>query len=304
MTKEEQARLQKEHEAKYMKYMADFESFGGDFSSCSGNCSSCSSTCDSKNQKKAENDTKQVDGKTPKKAQRIVAIFSGKGGTGKSVATCLLADKLQKMGKKVAVLDADLENPSIHYLYGKLEPCNSDSKQLIPMTADSGVQFISMGNVEKDATQPLLSYGKDIAEGALYFYLNVKWPENLDFMLVDMPSGVGDVPLQIGTILPFDGAVCISNPSDLCDFLALKSVNLMRMIMIPVLGVVENKTVLALEDDQVRMGTDPQEHAKALDLPLLASVPLNLELSVMADFGRISDADVPELDSVAELLAK
>ena len=148
MTKEEQARLQKEHEAKYMKYMADFESFGGDFSSCSGNCSSCSSTCDSKNQKKTENDTKQVDGKTPKKAQRIVAIFSGKGGTGKSVATCLLADKLQKMGKKVAVLDADLENPSIHYLYGKLEPCNSDSKQLIPMTADSGVQFISMGNVE------------------------------------------------------------------------------------------------------------------------------------------------------------
>ena len=304
MTKEEQARLQKEHEAKYMKYMADFESFGGDFSSCSGNCSSCSSTCDSKNQKKAENDTKQVDGKTPKKAQRIVAIFSGKGGTGKSVATCLLADKLQKMGKKVAVLDADLENPSIHYLYGKLEPCNSDSKQLIPMTADSGVQFISMGNVEKDATQPLLGYGKDIAEGALYFYLNVKWPEDLDFMLVDMPSGVGDVPLQIGTILPFDGAVCISNPSDLCDFLALKSVNLMRMIMIPVLGVVENKTVLALEDGQVRMGTDPQEHAKALDLPLLAAVPLNLELSVMADFGRISDADVPELDSVAELLAK
>lgn len=154
MTKEEQARLQKEHEAKYMKYMADFESFGGDFSSCSGNCSSCSSTCDSKNQKKVENDTKQVDGKTPKKAQRIVAIFSGKGGTGKSVATCLLADKLQKMGKKVAVLDADLENPSIHYLYGKLEPCNSDSKQLIPMTADSGVQFISMATWKRTLPSP------------------------------------------------------------------------------------------------------------------------------------------------------
>ena len=165
-----------------------------------------------------------MDGKTPKKAQRIVAIFSGKGGTGKSVATCLLADKLQKMGKKVAVLDADLENASIHYLYGKLEPCNSDSKQLIPMTADSGVQFISMGNVEKDATPaPTQLWQGHCREGALYFYLNVKWPEDLDFMLVDMPSGVGDVPLQIGTILPFDGAVCISNPSDLCDFLALKS---------------------------------------------------------------------------------
>lgn len=300
MTEQEKSKLQKEHEAKYMKYMSDFEALGGDFSSCGGNCSSCSSSCDSR---KGEG-SGQVDGKTPKKAQRIVAIFSGKGGTGKSVVTCLLADKLQAMGKKVAILDADLENPSIHYLYGKLDPCSSDGKQLLPMTADSGVQFISMGNVEKDGTQPLLSYGKDIAEGALYFYLNVKWPEDLDFILVDMPSGVGDVPLQIGTIIPFDGAVCVANPSDLCDFLALKSVNLMRMIMIPVLGVVENKTAIALEDGQVLLGTEPAEHAKAMGIPLLASVPLSLELSVMADFGRIADAGVPELDSVAELLAK
>ena len=291
---EEQKKLLKEHEEKYMKYMADFEAMGGDYTKCGGNCSSCASKCD---QEKA-------DEKTPKKAQRIVAVFSGKGGTGKSVVTCLLADKLQKMGKKVAVLDADLENPSIHYLYGKVEPCREEGEQVLPMKADSGVEFISMGNVEKDPSQPLLSYGKDIAEGALYYYLNVKWSENLDFMLVDMPSGIGDVPLQIGTIIPFDGAVCVSNPSDLCDFLALKSVNLMRMIMIPVLGVVENKVCLQLEDGQVRLGTEPKDHAEAMDLNLLAEVPLSLELSVMADFGRISDAEVPELDSVAELLAK
>ena len=98
-------RLQDEHEAKYMKYMADFEACGGDYTKCGGNCSSCSSGCDS-----------QAEEKTPKKAKRIVAVFSGKGGTGKSVMTCLLADKLQKAGKKVAVLDADLENPTIHYL--------------------------------------------------------------------------------------------------------------------------------------------------------------------------------------------
>ena len=140
-----------------MKYMADFEACGGDFTTCGGKCDSCSSKCSEG----------QADQKTPKKAGRIVAVFSGKGGTGKSVVTCLLADKLQKMGKKVAVLDADLAGPSIHYLYGKLEPCDADGQHLLPMTADSGVQFISMGNVEKDPTQPLLSYGKDMAEGAL-----------------------------------------------------------------------------------------------------------------------------------------
>ncbi len=291
---EDQKRLQKEHEEKYMKYMADFEAMDGDFTSCSGKCDTCSSKC-------AEG---QADQKTPKKAKRIVMVFSGKGGTGKSVVTCLLADKLQKAGNKVAVLDADLANPSIHYLYGKVEPCDADGQNLLPMQSDSGVLFISMGNVEKQSDQPLLSYGKDIAEGALYFYLNVKWPEDLDFMLIDMPSGVADVPLQIGTIIPFDGAVCVSNPSDLTDFLVLKSVNLMKMILIPVLGVVENKTAVAAGDGEILLGTEPAEHAAALGVPLLASVPLSLELSVMADFGRSCDADVPELDAVAELLRK
>ena len=290
---EEQKKLVEEHEAKYMKYMSDFEACGGDYTKCGGNCSSCSSQCEGENTDK-----------TPKKAARIVAVFSGKGGTGKSVTTCLLADMLQRMGKKVAVLDADLENPSVHYLYGKVEPCVSDGSHLLPLKAESGVEFISMGNVEKDATQPLLSYGKDIAEGALYFYMNVKWSQDLDFMLIDMPSGIGDVPLQICTIIPFDGAVLVSNPSDLCDFLALKSVNLMKMIMIPVLGVIENKAFLQLEDGAVMLGTDPEEHAEALGLPLLSVVPLNLELSVMADFGRIADARIPELEPVAEILVK
>ena len=275
---EEQKKILAEHEKKYMKYMSDLEAMGEDgFTSCSGKCDTCQTQCESST----------ADQKTPKKAKRIVAVFSGKGGTGKSVVTCLLADTLQKMGKQVAVLDADLENPSIHYLYGTVTPAEAEGEQLLPLTAPSGVRFLSMGNVEKDPAQPLLSYGKDIAEGALYFYLNVKWPENLDFMLIDMPSGIGDVPLQIGTIIPFDGAVCVSNPSDLCDFLVKKSVGLMKMIMIPVLGVVENRAYLTLEDGNVLFGTDPAEHAEALGVPLLATVPHSLELSVMADLKRV-----------------
>ena len=292
---EEQKRILAEHEAKYMRYMSDLEAMGEDgFTSCSGKCESCDSDCDSRT----------ADQKTPKKAARIVAVFSGKGGTGKSVMTCLLADRLQRMGKKVAVLDADLANPSIHYLYGHVEKAEAEGERLLPIQADSGVVFLSMGNVEKDSGQPLLSYGKDIAEGALLFYMNAKWPEDLDFMLVDMPSGIGDVPLQLGTIIPFDGAVCVSNPSDLSDFLVKKSVGLMKMIMIPVLGVIQNRAYLSAGDGEILLGTDPAEHAAAIGVPLLAVVPHSLELSVMADFGRISDGDVPELQSVAELLAR
>ena len=140
--------------------------------------------------------------------------------------------------------------------------------------------------------------------GALNFYLGVKWPEDLDFLLIDMPSGIGDVPLQIGTIIPFDGAVCVSNPSDLTDFLVKKSVGLMKMIMIPVVGVVMNKAYLSTESGDILLGTDPAEHAGNVGAPLIATVPLSLELSVMADFGRISDAQVPELAPAAELLCR
>ena len=140
--------------------------------------------------------------------------------------------------------------------------------------------------------------------GALNFYLGVKWPEDLDFLLIDMPSGIGDVPLQIGTIIPFDGAVCVSNPSDLTDYLVKKSVGLMKMIMIPVVGVIMNKAYLSTENGDILLGTDPAEHAENVGAPLLCAVPLSLELSVMADFGRISDAQVPELQSAAELLAR
>ena len=292
---EEQKRILREHEAKYMKYMADFEAMGEDgFTSCGGNCSSCQSDCDSR----------QEEQKTPKKAERIVAVFSGKGGTGKSVVTCLLANMLSDMGKKVGVIDADLENPSVHYLLGKPDRPATEGEQILPLRTEKGVWFISQGNLEADPNQPLLKYGADIAVGALSFYLNVKWPEDLDFLLIDMPSGIGDVPLQIGTIIPFDGAVCVSNPSDLSDYLVKKSVGLMKMIMIPVVGVVMNKAYLPLEDGNVLFGTDPAEHAKAIGAPLIATVPLSLELSVMADFGRIADAEVPELRPAAELLVK
>ena len=140
---EEQKRILAEHEAKYMKFMPDLEAMGEDgFTSCGGNCSSCSSDCDSR----------QEDQKTPKKAGRIVAVFSGKGGTGKSVITCLLADMLQRMGKKVGVMDADLANPTVHYLYGKLDRVAAEGDKLLPLTADSGVVFISQGNVEKGSS--------------------------------------------------------------------------------------------------------------------------------------------------------
>jgi Mrp family chromosome partitioning ATPase len=249
---------------------------------CSGNCSNCSSDC---------GDSKV----TPRKAKKIIAVYSGKGGTGKSVVTALLAGELARLGKRVAILDADLTNPTTHLLFNKQDPAGSDEKLVFTVKADNGVEFISMGNIHDKPDQPLLWYGKDIATGVLYFYTDVKW-DDPDVLLVDMPTGIGDVPLQAYTVIPFDGAICVSTPSNISDYMARKSTNLLKMVMIPVLGLVENMVSEASQD--------VEEHAKALELELLAQVQYDPMLALAADFGKLAEVQAPALVPVAERIVK
>lgn len=248
---------------------------------CSGNCSSCGSDCDSR--------------VTPRMAKKIIAIYSGKGGTGKSVITALLAGELARLGKRTAILDGDMAGPTIHLLYGKEDPAGSDDKLVFTVPAGNGVEFISMGNIYDKPDQPLLWYGKDMAAGLQYFYTDVKW-EYPDVMLVDMPSGIGDVPLQGYTVIPFDLAICVSTPCNLSDYMARKTTNLLKMVMIPPLGVVEN---MITEESQ-----SAEEHAQALDLPLLAQVAYDPMLALAADFGKIAEVQAPALRPLAEDIAK
>ncbi len=114
-------------------------------------------------------------------------------------------------------------------------------------------------------------------------------------MLVDMPTGIGDVPLQIYTIIPFDGSICVAEPTQLCDFVAKKSIALSEMVYIHVLGVIEN-----MADDP----DDAKAHAEELGVPLLAVLPHDPMLALDADFGKLPDHVRPELDALADQLAK
>lgn len=258
---------------------------------CEGTCETCASGCGSS--------------KIPRQAGKIFAVFSGKGGTGKSVVTALIANKLAQRDISVGILDADLESPVMHLIYGKTELADSDSKLVFPMVADNGVKFISMGNVQDKPESPIIWEGKDLAAGALYFYTDVKWDEP-DVLFIDMPSGLGDIPLNIYTTLPMSGAICVSTPNDLSDFVTRKSISLCNMLMVPVLGLVENMAYVQCPNCNcgVPLGADSKERADKLGLPLVAEIPYRPELSVMADMGRILDADVPELDKLADTLAE
>ncbi len=257
---------------------------------CTGNCAGCSADCGKS----------QV---TPKYAKRIFAILSGKGGTGKSVVTALIANALAKKGLNVGIIDADIAGPTMHLLYGLDGLADSDEKQIFPMETANGVKLLSMGNVYDKPESPILWEGKQLAGGAQFFYTEAKW-ENIDVLLVDMPTGLGDVPLQMYTVIPFDGAIMVCTPDALCDYMAIKSINLCKMVMIPPLGVVENKVAMPCGHcGQVStLGSDPAEHAEKLGLPMAAALPYDVELAIMAELGRIAEYDCPDIEPLADTL--
>ncbi len=267
-----------EQQALLDQYLAEEEISGG----CSGNCSGCSSDCGSC----GENTDL-----TPRLAKKIFAVFSGKGGTGKSTVTVLLASALAKRGLKVGILDADLAGPSIPHMLGRTDLADSDSERVFTISCGNGIEYISMAAVQDDPEKPLLWYGKDQAVGALYFYSEVKWSADLDVLLVDMPSGIGDIPLQIYTIIPFDGSILVAEPTQLCDLVSKKSVNLSEMVFIRVLGVIENR---------ITDFDDAKAHAEVLGLPLVAALPYDPMLQLDADFGKLADHERPELEQLID----
>lgn len=272
-----------EQQALLERYQREEEESGG----CSGNCAGCSSDCGSCGQEDPN--------LTPRLAKKIYAVFSGKGGTGKSTVTALLACQLAARGLKVGILDADLTGPSIPHLLGKNELAQSDDERVYTIKCENGVEYISMAAVQDEAKKPLLWYGKDLAVGALYFYSEVKWSDDLDVMLVDMPSGIGDIPLQIYTIIPFDGSILVAEPTQLCDFVSRKSAVLSEMVYIHILGVVENK-VTDVEDAKA--------HAEAIELPMVAAIPYDPMLALDGDFGKLPAHARPELSALVDEIEK
>ena len=233
---------------------------------CSGSCATCGSTSCSEKQ-----------APTPRYARCIVALASGKGGTGKSVMACLLAGELRQLGCTVGILDADLACPAIPMLMGSEALADSDESHVFPVTAANGVRYISMGNIYDKPESPLLWYGKDQAGGAQYFYTDVQW-EDPDVLIVDMPSGFGDIPLQLYTVIPFDAAVLVGTPDPVCDRMLKKTRALLQMVYVPVMGVIENR----VPDAQTAA-----EHAEAVGARLLAAFPEDEPLARAAAAGAL-----------------
>jgi len=272
-------------------------------SSCSGNCSTCgSSDC---GDRKAESLLAQLNPNSTVK--KVIAVVSGKGGVGKSTVTSMLAVAMNKTGKRVGVLDADITGPSAPTAFGVTECQGADDHGLYPAVTRDGIQVMSINLLLDDSTAPVVWRGPVIAGAVKQFWTDVIW-EDVDYMFVDMPPGTGDVPLTVFQSLPVDGIVIVTSPQDLVSMIVAKAVKMANMMHIPVLGFVENYSYLECPDCGKKISVFGEskldEIAAAFDLPVLARLPIDPKVAEFYDNGKMEDVDTSKMEKVLDAVQK
>ncbi len=220
--------------------------------------------------------------------KKVIGIVSGKGGVGKSFVTGSLAVELSKKGYSVGILDADLTGPSIQKMFGVKGQAEGDMNGIYPKETANGIRIMSINMLLEDEETPVIWRGPVLAGVVKQFWTDVVWGE-LDYLLVDMPPGTGDVPLTVFQSLPLDGIVIVTSPQDLVTMIVKKAYNMAAEMNIPVLGIVENYSYLECPDCGKKIPVFGESHidsvAAAMDLPVLGKMPIMPQLASLADKG-------------------
>ena len=239
--------------------------------------------------------TNTIKGKPIPGIQNIVAVASGKGGVGKSTVTANIAIMLAKMGFKVGVLDADIYGPSMPIMFDvemeKPLSVTVDGKSKMKPVENYGVKILSIGFFTKP-DQAVIWRGPMAAKALNQMIFDAAWGE-LDFLLLDLPPGTGDIHLSIMQSLPITGAVVVSTPQNVALADAKKGVAMFQQdsINVPVLGIIENMAYFTPEElpnnKYYIFGKEGAKHlAEDLDVPLLGEIPLVQSIREAGDIGR------------------
>ena len=274
--------------------------------SCSS-ASSCSrESCEGCPSKSGNPQSFRVDQNAYSNIKHVIGVVSGKGGVGKSLVTASLANALAKTGASVGILDADITGPSIPKMYGLTGPADAlDENQILPELTANGIKVMSLNLIMPDPEQAVVWRGPIIAGVVKQFWTDVVWGE-LDYLLVDMPPGTGDVPLTVFQSLPVDGIFIVTSPQDLVRMIVAKAVNMAKLMNVPVLGVIENYSFLKCPDCGRKIDvfgkSRIEEVAKETGIPLAGQIPIDPEYAQMSDEGRFADVDNTYIAQTLELL--
>ena len=220
--------------------------------------------------------------------KNIIAVASGKGGVGKSTTAANLALALASDGATVGVLDADIYGPSMPRMLGiSGQPESKDGKTLEPMN-NYGIQVMSIGFLVEEDT-PMIWRGPMVTQALEQLLQDTQW-KDIDYLVVDLPPGTGDIQLTLSQKIPVSGAIIVTTPQDIALLDARKGLKMFEKVEVPVLGVVENMST------HICSNCGHEEHifgagggatmAKESNIDLLGSLPLDIQIREQADSGK------------------
>ena len=227
---------------------------------------------------------------------RILAIASGKGGVGKSTVSVNLACALAQQGRRVGLLDADVYGPSQPRMLGVSgRPASPDGKTILPMR-NHGVTMMSIGLMMND-DQAVVWRGPMLMGALQQMMTQVQWGA-LDVLIVDLPPGTGDVQMTLAQKFAVDGAIIVSTPQDVALLDARKGVDMFQQLHVPIVGMIENMSTHICSncgyEEHVFGHGGVKAEAEKLDVPLLAEVPLDLQIRMAADGGAPITVSQPD----------
>lgn len=234
----------------------------------------------------------------------IIAIMSGKGGVGKSTVSSLLAVELKRNGYSVGILDADITGPSIPRAFGLggVQPQSSQFGIEPPLTA-SGIKVVSINMFLPNEDDPVIWRGPLLAGAVKQFYEETNWAD-LDYLIVDLPPGTGDVPLTVLQSVPVTGIVIVTSPQDMVSMVVKKSVNMAKAIGTSIIGVIENmnSAICPCCGEKLALfgeATD-KETEELMGISFLGGLPWDIEMTRAMDSGKLEEYRFKEFESVVK----
>lgn len=241
------------------------------------------------------------------KIKKVIAVVSGKGGVGKSFVTSSLATELAGKGHKVGILDADITGPSIPKMFGLNKRAVGNEQGILPIETKNGIKVMSVNVLLDSDDTPVLWRGPVIAGAVKQFWTDVVWGE-LDYLLIDMPPGTGDVPLTVFQSIPVDGIIIVTAPQDLVKMIVRKAFNMAEQMNVPVLGLVENYSYLECPDCGKKINvfgkSGIDETAAQLSVNVLGKIPIISEMAEKADEGEFDTISNPYLQQAIDIIEK
>ncbi|MEA1961317.1 MAG: Mrp/NBP35 family ATP-binding protein [Bacillota bacterium] len=269
--------------------------------SSNGNCTSDPSQC-------GVNEEKSLLGAL-NNVRNVVVVMSGKGGVGKSSVTALIATNLAKRGFKVGVLDADITGPSQPKAFGvKGGGLNASEYGIVPPVTTLGIKLMSINFFLPNEDDPVIWRGPLLAGAVGQFWNETDW-RDLDYMIVDLPPGTGDVPLTVMQSLPVSGIVIVSSPQELALMVVKKTIKMAKKMELPILGLVENMSYAVCPHCGEKLdlfgASQCRKAADETKLEFWGGLPWDANLNKLTDKGKIEEYESAEMQEVVEkLIAK